>query len=92
MASSTTPACKSVTPSGRPRGTGVYLVEPQKVSARWRHRGHAARLKPEEHLDITALGRQQQWENSPEGYPQTPPYKWWNWHDNYEAGAAPDPK
>jgi predicted dithiol-disulfide oxidoreductase (DUF899 family) len=39
---------------------------------------------------ITALGRQEEWENSPEGYPQTPPYEWWNWHDNYVAGAAPD--
>src|SRR6478736_4708970 len=28
----------------------------------------------------------------PEGYPQTPPYKWWNWHDNYDAEASPDPK
>jgi predicted dithiol-disulfide oxidoreductase (DUF899 family) len=42
------------------------------------------------YLDMTALGRQESWEDSPEGYPQTPPYKWWNWHDNYEAGAAPD--
>ena len=23
----------------------------------------------------------QEWEDSPEGYPQTPPYKWWIWHD-----------
>jgi hypothetical protein len=30
------------------------------------------------YLDITALGRQETWEDSPEGYPQTPPYKWWN--------------
>jgi predicted dithiol-disulfide oxidoreductase (DUF899 family) len=44
------------------------------------------------YLDITALGRQEEWEDSPEGYPQTPPYKWWNWHDNYEAEASPDPK
>jgi len=22
---------------------------------------------------------------SPEGYPQTPPYKWWKWHDNYDS-------
>lgn len=44
------------------------------------------------YLDITPLGRQEDWEDSPEGYPQTPPYKWWNWHDSYEAGAAPDPK
>ena len=42
------------------------------------------------YLDITPLGRQEVWEDSPEGYPQTPTYKWWNWHDNYEAGAAPD--
>ena len=26
------------------------------------------------YLDITALGRQEEWEDSPEGYPQTPPY------------------
>jgi predicted dithiol-disulfide oxidoreductase (DUF899 family) len=35
------------------------------------------------YLDITALGRQEQWEDSPEGYPQTPPYEWWNYHDAY---------
>ena len=33
------------------------------------------------YLDITALGRQETWEDSPESYPQTPPYKWWIWHD-----------
>jgi len=44
------------------------------------------------YLDITPLGRQETWEDSPEGYPQTPPYKWWNWHDNYDADASPDPK
>ena len=35
------------------------------------------------YLDITALGRQEEWEDSSEGYPQTPPYEWWNWHDEY---------
>jgi predicted dithiol-disulfide oxidoreductase (DUF899 family) len=43
-------------------------------------------------LDITPLGRQETWEDSPEGYPQTPPYKWWNWHDNYDAEPSPNPK
>jgi len=37
------------------------------------------------YLDITALGRQEEWEDSPEGYPQTPPYAWWRWHDAYGA-------
>ena len=36
------------------------------------------------YLDITALGRQEEWEDSPDGYPQTPPYTWWRWHDAYE--------
>ena len=34
-------------------------------------------------LDITALGRQEVWEDSPEGYPQSAPYEWWAWHDAY---------
>ena len=37
------------------------------------------------YLDITALGRQEAWEDSPGGYPQTPPYGWWNYHDAYRA-------
>ena len=36
------------------------------------------------YLDITALGRQEIWEDSPEGYPQTQAYGWWNRHDEYE--------
>jgi predicted dithiol-disulfide oxidoreductase (DUF899 family) len=44
------------------------------------------------YLDMTALGRQELWEDSPQGYPQSRPYKWWNWHDSYVPGAAPDPE
>jgi len=44
------------------------------------------------YLDMTALGRQEVWEDSPEGYPQGPLYKWWNWNDSYVPGAAPDKK
>jgi len=44
------------------------------------------------YLDMTALGRQEVWEDSPEGYPQSRPYKWWNWNDSYVPNAAPDPK
>jgi predicted dithiol-disulfide oxidoreductase (DUF899 family) len=39
------------------------------------------------YLDLTALGRQEEWEDSPEGYPQTKPYQWWNWHDEYGKAA-----
>jgi predicted dithiol-disulfide oxidoreductase (DUF899 family) len=36
-------------------------------------------------LDLTPLGRQEEWEDSPEGYPQTKPYQWWRRHDEYES-------
>ena len=35
-------------------------------------------------LDVTPLGRQETWEDSPAGYPQTPPYEWWRRNDEYE--------
>jgi predicted dithiol-disulfide oxidoreductase (DUF899 family) len=38
-------------------------------------------------LDLTPLGRQETWEDSPAGYPQTPPYEWWRLHDEYEEGT-----
>ena len=36
-------------------------------------------------LDLTPLGRQETWEDSPAGWPQTPPYQWWRRHDEYGA-------
>ena len=42
------------------------------------------------YLDLTALGRQEDWEDSPEGYPQTRPYVWWNRHDDYGDAAPQD--
>jgi predicted dithiol-disulfide oxidoreductase (DUF899 family) len=40
------------------------------------------------YLDITALGRQEEWEDSPDGYPQTPPYGWWNYNDAYSSDRS----
>jgi predicted dithiol-disulfide oxidoreductase (DUF899 family) len=34
-------------------------------------------------LDLTPYGRQEEWEDSPGGWPQTPPYQWWRRHDEY---------
>ena len=39
-------------------------------------------------LDLTPLGRQETWEDSPAGYPQTKPYQWWRRHDEYEDAQA----
>ncbi|RKE17514.1 DUF899 domain-containing protein [Streptomyces sp. TLI_171] len=35
-------------------------------------------------LDLTPFGRQETWEDSPEGRPQSAPYHWWRLHDEYE--------
>ena len=37
-------------------------------------------------LDLTAFGRQEEWEDTPAGRPQTPTYAWWRRHDEYDAG------
>ena len=34
-------------------------------------------------LDMTPFGRQEEWEDSPAGWPQTLPYEWWRRHDEY---------
>ena len=35
------------------------------------------------YLDLTPFGRQETWENSPAGWPQTEPYAWMRRHDEY---------
>ena len=35
-------------------------------------------------LDLTPLGRQETWEDSPTGWPQNEPYRWWRLHDEYD--------
>jgi len=40
------------------------------------------------YLDVTALGRQEIWEDSPQGYPQTQAYVWWNRHDEYDNATV----
>jgi hypothetical protein len=60
-------------------GTAHQLSAPEFIN----HPGDEAMGSTWSYLDFTALGRQEEWEDSPEGYPQTPPYKWWNWHDEY---------
>ncbi|MGH9478321.1 MAG: DUF899 family protein, partial [Terriglobales bacterium] len=54
------------------------------------NRGDEAMGSTWSYLDMTALGRQETWEDSPEGYPQSPPYQWWKWHDNYDAETTAD--
>jgi len=74
-------------------GHNAFIRDGDKVYRTYliNSRGDEAMGTTWSYLDMTALGRQETWEDSPEGYPQSEPYKWWNWHDNYEAETSPDP-
>ncbi len=75
-------------------GHNVFFREGDKVFRTYfiNNRGDEAMGTTWSYLDVTPLGRQETWEDSPEGYPQNAPYKWWNWHDNYDAERTPNPK
>jgi predicted dithiol-disulfide oxidoreductase (DUF899 family) len=64
-------------------GTNAFIRDGHRVFRTYfvNARGDEAMGSTWSLLDITALGRQEEWEDSPEGYPQTPPYEWWIWHD-----------
>src|ERR1700754_1819285 len=66
-------------------GTNAFLREGDTVFRTYfvDNRGDESMGSTWSYLDITALGRQEEWEDSPEGYPQTPPYEWWRLHDEY---------
>jgi predicted dithiol-disulfide oxidoreductase (DUF899 family) len=66
-------------------GTNAFIRNGDRVFRTYfiNNRGDEALGSTWSYLDMTALGRQEEWEDSPEGYPQTPPYEWWNWHDEY---------
>ncbi len=73
-------------------GTNAFIRDDGRIFRTYfvNNRGDEQMGSTWNYLDITALGRQEEGEDSPEGYPQTPPYRWWNYHDAYPAeGTAP---
>jgi predicted dithiol-disulfide oxidoreductase (DUF899 family) len=40
------------------------------------------------YLDLTPYGRQEDWEDSPPGWPQGPRYSWWRHHDRYDHSGS----
>ena len=74
---------------GEWHGTNAFIREGDDIFRTYfvDARGDEAMGSTWAYLDITALGRQEEWEDSPEGYPQTPPYEWWNLHDEYGVKA-----
>jgi len=75
-------------------GHNVFFRDGERIFRTYfiNNRGDEAMGSVWSYLDLSPLGRQEVWEDSPPGYPQTPTYKWWNWHDSYAPEAAPDPE
>jgi predicted dithiol-disulfide oxidoreductase (DUF899 family) len=73
-------------------GHNVFFRDGDKVFRTYfiNSRGDEAMGTTWAYLDATPLGRQETWEDSPAGYPQSLPSSWWNWHDNYVAEPSPD--
>jgi predicted dithiol-disulfide oxidoreductase (DUF899 family) len=71
-------------------GTNVFIRDGDRVFRTYfiNNRGDEQMGNTWNYLDITALGRQEEWEDSPEAYPQTLPYEWWRWHDEYGNDEA----
>ena len=74
---------------------GFFIPNGSRVSVLLRHedtiyRSYYAGQRGVEHLgshwtylDLTPFRRQETWEDSPEGWPQTEPYGWIRRHDDY---------
>jgi predicted dithiol-disulfide oxidoreductase (DUF899 family) len=73
------------TPKGETFGLSVFLRDGDTVFRAYftNERGVEALGPVWTFLDLTPYGRQEEWEDSPDGWPQTPPYQWWRRHDEY---------
>jgi predicted dithiol-disulfide oxidoreductase (DUF899 family) len=77
------------TPEGETFGLSVFLRDGDDVYRTYftAGRGVEALGSVWTFLDLTPLGRQEDWEDSPSGRPQGERYEWWRRHDEYENGA-----
>ena len=73
-------------PDGEIFGLSVFLRDGSRVYRSYftAGRGVEALGSVWSFLDLTPLGRQEAWEQSPPGWPQTEPYAWWRRHDEYD--------
>lgn len=73
------------TPDEEKHGYSVFLRDGDDIFRTYftANRGTEALGSVWSLLDLVPYGRQEKWEESPEGWPQSPPYEWWRRHDEY---------
>jgi len=78
------------TERGETFGLSVFLLDGDRVYRTYftSGRGVEALGSIWTFLDLTPLGHQEDWEDSPDGYPQTPRYEWWRRHDEYQEALT----
>jgi predicted dithiol-disulfide oxidoreductase (DUF899 family) len=73
------------TPEGELHGLSAFLRDGEQIFRTYftSQRGSEALGNVWGFLEATPYGRQETWEDSPPGWPQTAPYQWWRRHDEY---------
>lgn len=73
------------TEEGEDHGLSIFLRDGDKVYHTYfsSRRGLETVASNWGFLDLTPFGRQEPWEDTPSGRPQSPPYEWWERHDEY---------
>lgn len=69
------------------QAVSVFLRRDERVFHTWstHARGEEPFMVVFDLLDLTPMGRQEEWENSPPGTPQEPTYSWMRLSDGYPA-------
>lgn len=78
------------TEKGENYGLSVFIHDGKDVYRTYHTSGRGVEgLNVWTFLDLTPLGRQEEWQDSPAGGPRTKPGAWWRRHDEYgkETGA-----
>ncbi|HET6565641.1 MAG TPA: DUF899 domain-containing protein [Xanthomonadales bacterium] len=75
----------AITDNGEMFGISVFIREGDEIYRTYHTTKRGAEYLGSifTYLDLTPMGRQELWEDSPEWVPQTPPYQWWRKHDEY---------
>lgn len=74
-------------------GVSVFLRDGDRIFLTYqqRARGNEMFMNTFQMIDLTPFGRQEEWQDSPAGWPQGAPYAWWRLHDRYAVDGIAAP-
>jgi len=71
-------------------GLSTFVRDGDRVYHAWQTGGRGVEVivNALQYLDLTPFGRQEAWEDSPAGWPQSGPDGWWRRHDRYDVDGC----